>query len=287
MLYLNHNGYIKENNDAVLSTANRGYQYGDGVFESIRIIDGEPINVQLHYIRLVEGAELLKIRIPSFFSEAFFETKIVELLQRSNISQGGKCKISIDRASGGTYSPEVNEAEYCIEVYPLEKNRYELNQKGLEIDLYTDQLKTKHKISNYKTKNGLMYILASLDAKEKGLDDVLIFNSDNAIVESTNSNVFVVSNGVIYTPGLQDGCLAGTMRVQVINIAIENGFKVYECPITPQNLLVADEVFLTNAIAGIKWVGGYRTKRYFNTTAKKFIHFLNEKFQRLNEIEGE
>lgn len=287
MLYLNHNGYIKENNDAVLSTANRGYQYGDGVFESIRIIDGEPINVQLHYIRLVEGAELLKIRMPSFFSEAFFETKIVELLQRSNISQGGKCKISIDRASGGTYSPEVNEAEYCIEVYPLEKNRYELNQKGLEIDLYTDQLKTKHKISNYKTKNGLMYILASLDAKEKGLDDVLIFNSDNAIVESTNSNVFVVSNGVIYTPGLQDGCLAGTMRVQVINIAIENGFKVYECPITPQNLLVADEVFLTNAIAGIKWVGGYRTKRYFNTTAKKFIHFLNEKFQRLNEIEGE
>jgi branched-chain amino acid aminotransferase len=87
-----------------------------------------------------------------------------------------------------------------------------------------------------------------------------------------------VSNGVLYTPSLSDGCLAGTMRMQVINLALKNGLKVYECPILPSNLLVADEVFLTNAVRGITWVGGYRTKRYFNTTARKIVAFLNEEW---------
>ena len=85
-----------------------------------------------------------------------------------------------------------------------------------------------------------------------------------------------MSNGVLYTPGLEEGCLAGTMRMQVINLALENGIKVYECNILPQNLLVADEIFLTNAINGVVWVSGYRTKRYFNNTARKLVNLLNE-----------
>lgn len=283
MLYLNHNGKVQENNGPAIHTNNRAYQYGDGVFESIRIFHGCPINLEIHYKRLIEGAELIKIRIPSYFSSAFFEEKIIELIQKSNLSEGGKCKVSLDRSSGGTYRPETNEAEFCIEVYPILDNAFILNQKGLEVDLFTEMPKTKNKLSNYKTKNGLLYILASIDAKEREMDDLLILNTDHAIIESTSSNIFVISNGVIYTPGIEDGCLAGTMRMQVINIALSNGMKVYECPITPQNLLSADEVFLTNAIAGVKWVGGYRTKRYFNTISKNIIQLLNEKFVQLTE----
>ena len=66
------------------------------------------------------------------------------------------------------------------------------------------------------------------------------------------------------------------MRMQVINLAISHGIKVYECSILPQNLLAADEIFLTNAIRGIVWVGGYRTKRYFNVIARKIQSFLND-----------
>jgi branched-chain amino acid aminotransferase len=118
--------------------------------------------------------------------------------------------------------------------------------------------------------------MAAIHAKEKNLDDVLLVNDKGSILESSNSNLFVVSNGVLYTPGLEDGCLAGTMRMQVINLAVNNGIKVYECNILPQNLLVADEVFLTNAIQGINWVSGYRTKRYFNNVARKFVTYLND-----------
>ena len=121
-------------------------------------------------------------------------------------------------------------------------------------------------------------MLTAIAAKEKGLDDMLILNDNNQILESSHSNVFMVSNGVLYTPSLSDGCLAGTMRMQVINLALKNGLKVYESSILPSNLLVADEVFLTNAVRGITWVGGYRTKRYFNTVARKIVTFLNEEW---------
>jgi branched-chain amino acid aminotransferase len=145
--------------------------------------------------------------------------------------------------------------------------------------LYQDIKKNKNILSNYKTKNGLLFVMAAISAKERELDDVLISNMEGLILESSNSNLFVVSNGVLYTPSLNDGCLAGTMRMQIINLAIQHGIKVYECPILPSNLLVADEVFLTNAIRGIVWVSGYRTKRYFNTISRKLVAYLNEKWE--------
>ena len=161
----------------------------------------------------------------------------------------------------------------------MDTNTFQLNSRGLEIDLFTELKKDKSPIANYKTKNGLLYVMAAVAAKEKGLDDYLICNYGGGILERTSANLFLVSNGVLYTPGLEEGCLAGTMRMQVINLAIKNGIKVYECNILPQNLLVAEEIFLTNAIRGVIWVGGYRTKRYFSNTARKIVDLLNEKWQ--------
>lgn len=278
MLYVNNNGEILENNGPVLKAGNRAYLYGDGLFESIRIVHGKPVNLQNHIGRLLEGAKQLKMRVPSFYSVEFFEKLISELVQRSDIKYGGRCRLSLDRISGGTYTPESNETEYFIEVYPLENNGFVLNPKGLEIDLYMDIRKPKNALSNYKTKNGILYVLASIAAKEKGVDEFLLHNESGGIIEATSSNIFVVSNGVLYTPGLEEGCLAGTMRMQIINLALENGIKVYECNLMPQNLLVADEIFLSNAVQGVKWVSGYRTKRYINNVSKKFIELLNQKW---------
>ena len=276
MLYVNNNGEILENGTYTIKTGNRGYLYGDGVFESVRILNGRPINLVNHISRMLEGAVKLKMRPPSFFTLDFFEERIIELSAKSGITEGGRCRISIDRSSGGTFYPDSNEVEFYIEVYPTEINKYELNQRGVEIDIFMELKKDKTSLSNFKTKNGLIYILAAISAKEKGLDDYLITNYSGGILECTSSNLFVVSNGVLYTPGLEEGCLAGTMRMQVINLAISNGIKVYECNILPQNLLVADEIFLTNAINGITWVSGYRTKRYFNNTARRMVDLLNQ-----------
>ena len=277
MLYINQNDSVIENNGPVINSRNRGYLYGDGVFETIRIINGKLINLENHINRMLEGAKAIFMDIPKSYNTSFFEHRINHLIIKSNIKEGGKCRISLDRVNGGTYLPESNEIDFFIEVYPINENKFILNSKGFEIDLFMDHQKTITSLSNFKTKNGLTYILGAIQAKKKGLDDLLIMNNKGNIIESTNSNLFIVSNGVLYTPSLDDGCLAGTMRMQIINIAISNGIKVYECNIMSQNLLVADEIFLTNSIKGIIWVSSYRTKRYFNNTSKKLIDLLNRK----------
>jgi branched-chain amino acid aminotransferase len=126
--------------------------------------------------------------------------------------------------------------------------------------------------------------MAALNAKERNLDDLFLSDVKGNILETSSSNVFVVSNGVLYTPGLDEGCLAGTMRMQVINLALKCGMKVYECSILPQNLLAADEVFITNAVRGINWIGSYRTKKFSNTMARKLIISLNELWR--NKLEN-
>ncbi len=275
MLYVNNNETIISAEEFSISSGSRAFLYGDGVFESIRIKNGIPLNLENHVKRMLEGAKALKIRVPSYFTSEFFEIRIRELCKKSNILEGGFCRLSIDRMNGGKFKPETNEAQFFIEIKPLENNDFVLNTKGLEIDIYTELKKQKNFLSNFKTKNCLLSVLASIKAQEKQLDDLLISNETGGILESTNSNLFVVSNGVLYTPGLEEGCLAGTMRMQVINLAIRNNIRVYESNILPQNLLVADEIFLSNAISGIIWVSGYRTKRYFNNTAKKMTTYLN------------
>ncbi len=276
MLYINNNDIILENDTPTIHAGNRGHVYGDGVFESIRIMNGFPLNMDNHIQRMLEGARAIKMRPPSYFNVSFFQDRIIELCQKSTIREGGRCRISLDRVTGGTYKPESNEVSFFIEVYPYETNNFELNSKGLEIDQYADIKKQKNALSNFKTKSGLVYVMAAINATERNLDDVLIVNDRGGILESSSCNIFVVSNGVLYTPGLEEGCLAGTMRMQIINLALNNRIKVYECTIMPQNLLAADEIFFTNAIRGVNWVSGYRTKRYFNNMSRKFVALLND-----------
>ncbi len=282
ILYVNNNGILLPNDAPTIHAGNRGHLYGDGVFESIRILSGKPINIENHIDRLLKGANVLKMETPAFYDVNFFQEKIVELIEKSGIKQGGRCRLSIDRATGGAYLPDSNDCTFYIEVYPYLMNFFELNAKGLELDIYRDIKLHKNFLSNYKTKTGLPYIMASIAAKEQGLDDLFLTNEKGNIIESGSCNVFIVSNGVLYTSGLDDGCIAGTMRMQVINLAIKHNIKIYECSILPQNLLSADEIIFTNAIRGINWVAGYRTKRYQNNMSRRLVVLLNAYWE--NEI---
>jgi branched-chain amino acid aminotransferase len=257
--------------------------YGDGVFESIRIINGRPLNLENHILRLLAGARAIHMRPSASYTTAFFEAKILELCAQSGINEGGRCRLSLDRISGGAYLPDANEATYYIEVSPYEVNHFELNARGLELDIYQEIKLQKNLLSNFKTKMGLPYVMAALHAKSKGLDDVFLTDYRGQILETSSCNFFIISNGVLYTPSLEEGCLAGTMRMQVINLALANGIKVYESAILPQHLLAADEIFLTNAIRGINWVGGYRTKRYQNNISRKLVVLLNAHWEKATQ----
>jgi branched-subunit amino acid aminotransferase/4-amino-4-deoxychorismate lyase len=271
-----HNGELVDQGNAGVDHSNRAFRYGDSLFETVRIVNGQPRFWENHYARLRAGMTALKMHAPDAFSEQYFLNLLKMLIDRNGIREGGVARVTVYREGGGLYRPISNKAAFLIETTVFESNDFELNTVGLVVDIYEEMSKAVTPFTMYKTGNSLTYVLAALYAQEHQLDDCLLVNERGSLLEATSSNLFIVSNGVLYTPALDEGCVAGTMRMKIINLAISNGIKVYECTLTPQNLLAADEMFLSNAVAGIKWVKSYKNKRYFSKTAKLLIQRLND-----------
>jgi branched-subunit amino acid aminotransferase/4-amino-4-deoxychorismate lyase len=277
MSYVFHKGEFLSDTATHIAKDNRAFRFGDGFFESMRIVNGQALFLENHFSRIVSTANALKIQMSSDFSIEILREQIQEVLRRNEITQGGRMRITFYRKSTGFYLPKQDELTYFIEAEPLVDNEFVLNATGRMVDIFTEYKKEINKLSVFKTLNCQLYVQAAIHARDKGLDEALIQNNKLSIIESNSSNLFIVSNGVLYTPTLEDGCVAGTMRMNIINLALENKIKVYECTLNPQNLLAADEMFLTNAVRGIEWIVGYRTKRYFNDMSKKLLLVLNEK----------
>ena len=270
-----HNGKLLEKSSGEIPILNRAFHYGDGLFETIRVIDGHACFLNIHFTRLLEGLKVLSIETPIEFSLARINNEIKTLIQQNGIERGGRVRVTVYRNSEGNYLPTGNSLSYVIESSTLPNNSFIMNENGFEIDIYSDLKKQISKLSRHKTLNCQLYVLASLYAKEKGLDDVLLLNEKDIIIETTNANIFIASNKVLYTPPLEDGCVGGTMRMQVINTALKHDFKVYETTLRPQNLLVADELFLSNSIFGLRWVDNYRQKRYKHDLSDFLLEKLN------------
>jgi branched-chain amino acid aminotransferase len=119
-------------------------------------------------------------------------------------------------------------------------------------------------------------VLAAVTASENNLDDLFIINEKNEIIESSNSNIFLYKDEVLLTPPLNSGCIQGVMRTEVITAARDFGINVLESNIYKEDLEKSREIFLSNVISGIRWVGGYKKKRFYNSISKKIIDKLNQ-----------
>lgn len=271
--YVNLDGQVLPADGPVLGLDNRAFHYGDGLFESLRIVNGRPCFVDAHWARLTTGAALLRIELPAGLDRASFERHMVELAQRNGLTSA-RCRFTLFRGGGGHYRPTSRTGRFAIEVSAQQDPHHTLNEQGLMVDIWPEMRKPINEISRHKTLNCQYYIMAALWSEQRGLDDCLLQNERGNIIESSNGNLFIVSNGVLYTPSLSDGCIGGVMRAQVINLALTHGIKVYECSLNPQNLLAADELFFTNAVRGIQWAGTYRTKRYQHKMSGQLTELL-------------
>ncbi len=257
----------------VLRLEDRAFHFGDGLFESIRVINGRPCFLDPHWARLSTGADVLRLKLPAHLTRASLEEMIIDLVQRNGVNSA-RCRLTVYRAGGGYYRPLTNEATFTIELIAMNEETYSSNDQGLMMDIWPEMRKPLNELAKLKTLNCLYYVLAALWSQQRGLDDCLLQNDRGNIIESSSGNLFIVSNGVLYTPSLSDGCVGGVMRAQVINLALANGIKVYECSLNPQNLLAADELFITNAIMGIQWASTYRTKRYMHKLSSQLVDLL-------------
>ena len=274
--FLIHNGELTNISSATIDHRNRAFRYGDSLFETIRLVNGQACFLENHYSRLEAGMKALKMKAPAAFSLDYFTNLVNMLAQRNGVNAGGVARLTVYRNSGGKYRPSTNDVSFILEIEKYEQNLFEVNANGYTVDIYSEMSKAPSPFAMYKTGNSLLYIMAALYAQEHNLDDCILTNHKGSLLEATSSNLFIVSNGVLYTPSLDDGCVAGTMRMKLINVALANNVKVYECSLNAQNLLAADEMFLSNSVTGITWVKSYKNKRYFNKTAKFLIEKLNE-----------
>lgn len=273
--YINHNGELVPAQRTVFSIENRAFQYGDGLFESIRVSNGKPLLLDLHLQRLKAGMSLLSLGPLDVFKEKIIEGEIEDILEKNGIEGGGRVKIYVYRKPGGFYAPQTNKFEYVISAQELHTNQYVLNSTGLKLGSYEALHKDFSPFSGIKSMSALLYVLAGVYLKSQKFDEVLLWNSRGNISECCASNIFLISNGKLITPPLSDACLDGVMRKFIIENTSRMKLVAEEKSISKTDVLAADEVFLTNAIHGIQWVVGFENKRYKNTLSKKIISDLN------------
>jgi branched-chain amino acid aminotransferase len=275
LLYINFNGFLYKEDEKIFSIKNRGFRYGDGLFESIRIIDGQPCYLDDHFARLIKGMKVLKMRSANL-SFKKIENQIIKLIEKNHIKRGGRIRLTVFRSGDGLYTPENEKKSYVIEIKPLKENLFVLNKKGLAIDIFNEHKRPINTLSQIKTTNNIPNVLAGVFVKDSELDDCIVLNEHGRIAEALSSNIFLYKNNNIYTPSIDEGCMEGIMRKQIIRIAKELNINVVEGMVNGSMLLQADELFLTNAITGIQWVASYRQKRYYNKATKDILDYLNQ-----------
>jgi branched-subunit amino acid aminotransferase/4-amino-4-deoxychorismate lyase len=273
--YILHNDEFVTAKQNVLNAQNRAFRYGDGLFESMRMSGNKLQFAELHADRLQAGMSAIKLDGGVLFDEYFLRQKTAELARKNKFKDNVRFRLSVYREGEGLYTPDSNKSGYLLEATAMPATGYELNKKGLIVDVYDEISKPVNKLSNYKTSNSLLYVMAGLFKKQNRLDEAFILNQSGFLCESISSNVFVVYDRQIYTPALSEGCIAGVMRNVVMQTAKSNNIPIIEAQINPEVLKEAEEVFVTNATSGIRWVMGYGKKRYFNEITKSLSVMLN------------
>jgi branched-chain amino acid aminotransferase len=259
--YFNHNGKLFEVSDPALSVSNHSYRYGDGLFETMKMVNGKINLLKFHFERLFYSMQVPGFRVPVLFTEKKLADEIYQLAEKNNCTQLARVRLVVSRGDGGINDGD-DRLQYTIECFAADENVNRLNENGFIIDVYLDAVKSCDKFSNLKSTSYLPYVMAARFAKENKLNDALVMNQHGRICEASVANIFWIKDKVVYTPPLSEGCVAGTMRKYLLNNIpfIDNIVSEINCSI--EDLMNADEVFLTNAVYGMRWVKQFRNKQY-------------------------
>ena len=274
MINYNEN-YINKSDSDLL---NRGFLYGDSVFESIRIVNNKIIFWEDHYMRLMSSMRIIRIEIPQSYTPDFFKLQITNTISKVNSSFTGRVRLTIFREGGGYYTPELSSPSFIVNCSVIDSKEFFLKDSDFKVDLFKDYYIQNDLLSNLKTNNKLINVLAGIYANENNLDNCILLNNKKNVTEFLNGNLFIVRGNKIITPNLDSGCLKGIMRKKIIEyVKLLPEFSIEETVISPFDLLSANEIWLTNSISGIINVTNYRNKSFSNDVAKIFIDFLNKK----------
>jgi 4-amino-4-deoxychorismate lyase len=252
-MFLVYNSDILDEADYRVPANDRAFQYGDGLFETIRYERGQIWFWSGHYARLTTGLNALYLHLPATYNESTVFQLITKLLDANGLTgHTARIKIQIWRQSGGLYTPTNNEANILITA--------QLGQPFAITERATVGICEKNRLtytpySSIKTLSSLPYVMAGIAKKERHLDDIILLNAgkENYLAECQASNLFWFTKGVLYTPAVETGCINGIMRQHILRMAeavdqpVDIGFHAYSC------LSKAQAVFACN-VNGIQWI---------------------------------
>ena len=262
---INYNGRILSKKDVSLSTNNRAFKYGDGVFETIKIVNKKVVFCEDHYFRLMASTRMLRMQLPMSFTLEFFEEEILKIINVLDLNNA-RVRFSVFRQEGGLYTPINNDIDFLIEASNLQVE----NLESYEVELYKDHYIYSGVLSTLKSTNRLINVMASIFNTENDYDNCLLLNEKKQLVEAANGNIFLVKGNSILTPSLSEGCIKGIVRKKIIELIKKDAnLTIEETEISPFELQKVDEVFITNAIVGIQAVTKYRRKEYMTNVSQE------------------
>ena len=256
--------------------ANRGFLYGDAVFETMKAVNGRILFFEDHYFRLMAAMRIVRMEIPMHFTMEFLEATLLQAIEKEGLTAAARIRITVFRDSDGFYQPDSNQIGYEIKVSSIGSGKYENADGPYEIELFKDFYITRHLLSTIKTTNKLLNVTASIFANENGYENCLLLNEAKNVVGAVNGNLFMRMGKQVFTPPVSEGCLNGIMRKQILSILrTMPDYEVLEQPISPFELQKSDELFLTNVIFGVQPISKYRKKEFEKSLAPELISKLN------------
>ncbi len=268
---INFNQQILPKKQFKLNLNNRAFKYGDGIFDTLKYAKGRINFLEDHYFRLMSSMRMLRMKIPMNFTLKFYKDEIIKTIQANGLLESSRVRVSIFRKEGGLYAPVNKGVDMLIEANELIKKPYD----HYEIELYKDMPVYSGILSNIKTNNRIINVVASIFASEFNYQNCVLINEKKNIVEANNANIFLIKGNNVFTPALTEGCIDGILRKKIIEMIDKNSsFNIIETEISPFELLKSDEVFISNSIIEIQSVTKYRKKNYAIEKTQEIIKML-------------
>jgi branched-chain amino acid aminotransferase len=249
--YANVNGVITKAEDAKVTVFDRGFLYGDSIYEVTYSENGCILFFDEHMDRLYNSARLLEMKV--FTSRDEITEQVLLTLKSSKIPRAyiriiltrGETQISLD--------PNISfKNNLIIIVKPLPKLKTQMYKKGIRLIISNIQRNDKKSVDpSAKSGNYLNNVMAMNEAKTKGFDDAIMVNAKDHITEGTTFNIWAIKDGIVYTPKSESGLLEGITREELIKICTRKKIDLKICEMTPKFILDADEVFITSSTRGI------------------------------------
>jgi branched-chain amino acid aminotransferase len=279
-------GEFVKKEDAVISVYDHGFLYGDGVFEGIRVYSGNVFRLDAHLKRLYESAQSIMLRIP--YSQEEMTQLIVETIRKNQLNSAyirvvvsrGKGNLGLDPSSCS--NPNVIIIAEELSMFPKE-----FYEQGIKIASVASRRNRPDVLSpQVKSLNYLNNILVKIEANQAGVQEALMLNDQGYVTEGSADNIFIVKNGVVFTPPVYLGALEGITRNAIIDVARAKGFEVKEAPFTRHDVYIADEVFLTGTAVEVIAAVEVDGRKINDGKPGQVTNQLLEEFRRIVTTDG-